>query len=102
MAEKIIAIIANGRPLEPELARKAVRPASTIIAVDGGALSCKESGIKPDFIIGDFDSITRELIEHYKDVEIIQVKDQYSTDMEKALNFASSLSPDNLIILSAF
>lgn len=102
MPEKTIAIIANGRALESNLAKKAIRSASTIIAVDGGALSCKESSIKPDFIIGDFDSISRELLEHFQDVEIIHLEDQYSTDMEKALNFATSLTPDQLIILSAF
>ena len=102
MSKKIIAIIANGRALESNLAREAVRSATVIIAADGGALSCKETGIKPDFIIGDFDSISRDLLEHYNDVEIIHLEDQYSTDMEKALNFATSLAPDRLVVLSAF
>jgi thiamine pyrophosphokinase len=97
-----VAIIANGRALESDLARKAVISASIIIAADGGALSCKESEIRPDFIIGDFDSVSRELLEHFHDVEVIHLEDQYSTDMEKALNFATSLSPDRLIVLSAF
>ena len=102
MSEKIIAIVANGRPLESKLAVQAVKSASVIIAVDGGAISCKECRIKPDFIIGDFDSISRKTLEHFQDVEVIHIDDQYSTDMEKALNFATSLKPDRLIILSAF
>ena len=102
MSEKIVAIIANGRALESDLAREVVKSASIIIAADGGALSCKESDIRPDFIIGDFDSVSRELLEHFHDVEVIHLEDQYSTDMEKALNFATSLSPNRLIVLSAF
>ena len=102
MSEKIVAIVANGRPLESKLAKHTVKKALIIIAVDGGALACKKSGIKPDFIIGDFDSISRDLLDHYHDVEIIHIEDQYSTDMEKALNFATSLDPDKIIVLSAF
>jgi thiamine pyrophosphokinase len=102
LSEKIIAIVANGRPLESKLARQALESASIIIAADGGAISCKKSGIKPDFIIGDFDSISRDTLDHFHDVEVIHLQDQYSTDMEKALNFAESLNPDRLIILSAF
>ncbi len=81
---------------------QAVKSASIIIAADGGTLACKKSGIKPDFIIGDFDSISRDLLNQYHDIEIIHIEDQNSTDMEKALNFATSLSPDRLIVLSAF
>lgn len=102
MSERIIAIVANGRGLDSELAKIAVKSASVIIAVDGGAISCYQAGIRPDFIIGDFDSISRELLDHYQDVEIIHLEDQYSTDMEKALNFVTSLSPTRLIVLSAF
>jgi thiamine pyrophosphokinase len=102
LSEKIIAIVANGRPLESRLAIQIVKSASIIIAADGGTLACKKSGIKPDFIIGDFDSISRDLLNQYHDIEIIHIEDQNSTDMEKALNFATSLSPDRLIVLSAF
>ncbi|HES59499.1 MAG TPA: thiamine diphosphokinase, partial [Caldithrix sp.] len=102
MSEKIIAIVANGRPLESRLAVQAIKSASVIIAADGGAIACKKSGIKPDFIIGDFDSISRDTLNHFKDAEVIHIQDQYSTDMEKALHFATSLKPDRLIVLSAF
>ena len=79
MSEKIIAIVANGRPLESKLAVQAVKSASVIIAVDGGAISCKECRIKPDFIIGDFDSISRETLEHFQDVDVAGIPEELAT-----------------------
>lgn len=39
-----------------------------LIAVDGGADALLEVGLKPDIIIGDFDSVTAEALGHAKDL----------------------------------
>ena len=101
MPEKIIAIVANGEPIRPEKILKILKNVHTIIAADGGALLCKEAGVHPHYIIGDFDSLSDEMRQFFTKSEIIHQSDQYSTDMEKALKLASTLKPDSLKVLSA-
>jgi len=60
-----------------------------IIAADGAANNLKKINIIPDLILGDLDSIKRDVIKYYtnKDVPIIKFTEQETTDFEKALNF---------------
>lgn len=102
MAGKIIAIIANGESLVSDWARDNLRDASIIIAADGGALLCSELDIRPDYIVGDMDSISRELKDTFSDSEFILRPDQNSTDMQKAIDFAMSLSPVLIKVFSSF
>ncbi|HAT03521.1 MAG TPA: thiamine diphosphokinase [Candidatus Magasanikbacteria bacterium] len=60
---------------------KKVRP---LVAADGGANHLYDSGIVPDMIIGDLDSLQNK--EEWKQkTNIIHVPDQDSTDLEKVL-----------------
>ncbi len=61
-----------------------------IICTDSGADHARALGITPNIIIGDFDSITKDtqaFFEANKTVKSIHDPDQYSTDLEKALNW---------------
>lgn len=102
MYDKIIAIIANGEIIESQLIKTILSDVSVIIAADGGAVNCRILGIKPDYIIGDLDSVTPELRRHFSGTKIINRPDQNYTDMQKAIRFALTLSPRRLKILSAF
>ncbi len=58
-----------------------------IIAADGAAAQLRSKGFLPNYIIGDLDSLAHE-IDHWrnlKDIVIEEVRDQSSTDFEKAL-----------------
>ncbi len=101
MTEKTVVIIANGEELNPDLCRAIVSKDNIIIAADGGAVACQNAKIFPHYIIGDLDSVTEDLQHFFSGSEIIHLTDQYSTDMEKALKLASSLSPHKVKILSA-
>lgn len=59
-----------------------------IICADGGAIHAHKLGIKPDRLVGDYDSIPMDLLEQYRndsDIEVIDGEDQNCTDLEKAL-----------------
>ena len=61
----------------------------TLICADGGANSARKYNIVPDIVVGDFDSIEENTISAFKyKSRIIHVKSQYSTDVEKCLNYA--------------
>lgn len=60
-----------------------------LICADGGANIAYKLNLTPDFIIGDFDSIRPEVKKYYfSRSEIIQLKGQNDTDVEKCLKFA--------------
>ena len=83
-------IIGNGKPPGKNLIRYLQsRNYSTIICADGGADSAKKLGIVPDYIIGDFDSISRETLKHYANKsKIVKISRQNDTDIEKCLKLA--------------
>jgi thiamine pyrophosphokinase len=59
-----------------------------IICADSGARHAKALNVKPHQLIGDFDSISKQLLALYRDdnaVEVIDALDQNLPDLEKAL-----------------
>ncbi len=64
-------VVVRGHDYREDL--RALKPyvrefAPVLIAVDGGADALLEVGLKPDIIIGDFDSVTAEALQHAKDL----------------------------------
>lgn len=71
---------------------------SMIIAADRGLLTVDRLKLKPDYILGDFDSVPLELLSEYKDKEITietfpTMKDRTDTHIafERALEYKPSL-----------
>lgn len=83
-------ILANGKPPKKEVINYLRRIGySTLICADGGANTAYKMKLKPDFIIGDFDSARPEVLDYYKNsVRIIKVSRQNDTDVEKCLKYA--------------
>ena len=63
------------------------------MAIDGAAEIARKEGWRPDFIIGDFDSVRRTTLAHFSrlGVEILRTPDQDYTDLEKALAWVATL-----------
>ena len=81
-------IIINGilpqiKHFEPEL-----KSANLILCADGGANQAIEKSIKPDFVIGDLDSLKPEVRSQFKESQMIFRPNQCATDLEKTLQFA--------------
>lgn len=75
-----------------------------IICADGGANTAKKMNIRPDYIIGDFDSADSSILDFFKDQNTNIIKDQNEnkTDLELALSLAESLDPREILIIGAF
>lgn len=58
-----------------------------IVAVDGGANTCKQLNIIPETVIGDLDSCSSKNLTFFRErgVSIKHIKEQDTTDFEKAL-----------------
>jgi len=100
MSSKII-IFANGQKPRKSFVAKELNSKATVIAADGGLKHCIKLEIVPDYIIGDFDSSSAAEHRQFPKAQIISKPDQYLTDMEKALELADSLNPEQIIIFSA-
>ena len=100
MKKNIVAIIADGEKVND--IGIILKDADIIIAADGGANLCRSQKIKPAYIIGDLDSITYENMEFFSDSKFIEIPEQDQTDLQKALDYALSLNPTKIKIISVF
>lgn len=96
-------ILANGQaPGRSQLNYLKTSGYQTFICADGGANTAFKLGITPNFIIGDFDSVRKDVLKYYKEKsQIINIKSQYTTDVEKCLNFAVKNKYTHTVLLGA-
>ena len=76
----------------------------SIIAVDKGLESLHKLNKTPNAIVGDFDSVSKDLIKFYenKNIPINAYKSEKDfTDTELGLDLAISLNPDKITIVGA-
>ena len=94
-------ILANGNPPTKRLFRKYLLSADWFICADGGANTAVRFGSIPHLIIGDFDSVRKETLRVFRKVELQKLKDQNSTDLEKALTAAIRKKCTEIVVLGA-
>lgn len=92
-------VLCNGLPPPQPLFKNCLRYSNLFIAADGGANVAVKLGGKPDIIIGDMDSY--KSLDELSSVEIIHDPDQYSNDLEKALNLAKEKGARKVTVLGA-
>ncbi|HSP87552.1 MAG TPA: thiamine diphosphokinase [Ignavibacteriaceae bacterium] len=94
-------ILANGKsPKKSVIKFLQKHNYTTLICADGGANKALNLNLIPDFIIGDLDSIEDSTLKYYQDKsEIIKLKRQNDTDVEKCLKFAIQKKYDEVILL---
>jgi len=97
-----IVIFANGENPEIRNMQTIVSKADYIIAADGGILNCHKNNVEPNCVVGDFDSLSEEKVLIGKDIDIIRIAEQESTDMEKAIEHAKTLNPSHIDIFCSF
>lgn len=96
-------IIANGDAPGKKLAADWLRAGDTLICADGGGRAALALGLAPQFVIGDFDSLTQDELDALKKrgaVLRLYPKEKDETDLELALMFAAP-THDEIIILGA-
>jgi len=97
-------IICNGRIENYSCYNEHIRNADYIICADGGATHAKKLGLKPDVLMGDFDSINRDDFSYFNEmgIEILKfpvMKDM--TDTELAVEHALNKGCDFVVLIGA-
>ena len=83
---------------------KQIKP-DCIIGVDQGLEFCYRNHVIPDWILGDFDSISKEVIDWYREQQEIPIR-QYKpekddTDTRLGMELALKLGSDKIFLLGA-
>lgn len=99
--KKILTIIANGERPDQNKLHSVLKNTDIIIAIDGGANHCEKLGIRPNFIVGDLDSIDDKIKENFPQSSIVSLDNQDFTDMEKTLEFIKRFNPTKVNIFAA-
>jgi len=86
-SQKVL-ILANGEPPSRSFLNKFA--SHTLIAVNGGLKICQAYGLEPELILGDFDSVSREMLQRYPDAVKVSLPSQDKSDLEKALEFLAA------------
>ncbi|MFC1583417.1 thiamine diphosphokinase [Candidatus Neomarinimicrobiota bacterium] len=95
-----VVILADGtfpthhRPLE------VLERAGTIVCCDGAANSFLKRSRKPEYVVGDLDSIDEEARTMFQD-RLVPIPSEQSSDLEKALQFAAGKGCREVTILGA-
>ena len=93
-------VLADGRFPQAELARRYLFKAKRVICCDGAVGKLQECQLVPSVIIGDMDSISRELKHKYAD-RIVEISEQETNDLTKAINWAADNDTQELVLLGA-
>lgn len=95
-------IVCNGSIIDYSYYKKYLENDRLIISVDGGAAHIRQFGIIPHIVLGDFDSISKEDFEYFKNAgaEIIQFQvEKDMTDTELALKTAIERGYREIVII---
>lgn len=81
-----------------------LQPGDLLIAADGGAIHCLELGLRPDYVVGDMDSLDETHLEalQAQGAQIIRYPTRKDyTDLELAVQHALKLGADEITIMAA-
>ncbi|HCQ89985.1 MAG TPA: thiamine diphosphokinase, partial [Clostridium sp.] len=93
--------ISGGKAPSEEILNIYIEKGYEIIAADSGANCLYKYRIIPKILLGDFDSIDKEVLNYFKDkTEILTVPSEKDfTDTELALNMAIDLKAEDIVFL---
>ncbi|MBM6686412.1 thiamine diphosphokinase [Faecalicatena contorta] len=101
------AVIISGGTLYEELIEKTIGECEDpcIIGVDKGVEFLYRHNIKPSYIVGDFDSLSHEIVDYYKNETHVSVREfnpvKDASDTEIAVRLAITLGCHEMVILGA-
>lgn len=97
-----VVIIAGGNPPSKKLLMKEISSNAFLIGADSGANCLYDYNIKPNLLVGDFDSINENALDYFKKnnyvLDIYPTEKDY-TDTEIAVQRALAMRPEEIVFL---
>lgn len=96
---KCVVVIANGEMELNSAVHSKIKSAAAVIVADGGLNHCHRLGIKPSWVVGDFDSVDPSILQEVQagTTRLKRAKDE--TDLEVAIKKAKQISGQAQIII---
>ncbi len=94
-------LLLNGALPRPALVKRLARGCRALVCADGGARHAARLGLRPDFVVGDMDSLPSPLPRSWKKTLYWCDFDPERSDLEKALSFLSELGCARLYVAGA-
>ncbi|MDR1801933.1 MAG: thiamine diphosphokinase [Lachnospiraceae bacterium] len=105
MSRKTIIISGGTLPEQAVLEILKEHEGASIIGVDRGMEFLYRHGIKPDYLVGDFDSVSEEIADYYRNKTRIPIREfnpqKDVSDTEIAVRMAMTLGGKKILILGA-
>ena len=98
-------VVVSGGMLDEEFTLQILKSEETeyIVAADHGLEFLYKHGIKPDYIVGDFDSTSEEIVNYYKTETKVPIRQfnpvKDASDTEIALRLCLNMGRKNIVIL---
>jgi thiamine pyrophosphokinase len=99
-----IIIFAHGLLNRPEALRLTLTATDRIFCADGGAYHALALGLTPEYVIGDLDSLSPEVISQLETAGVKLCRypvDKDQTDLELTLQHAMAEKPDEIVLVAA-
>jgi len=97
-----VIIVSGGNPPSKELLNREIIKDTFLIVADSGANCLFDYKIKPDLLVGDFDSIDKEVLNYFKQnnckIDTYPTEKDF-TDTEIAVEKALIMKPDKIVFL---
>jgi thiamine pyrophosphokinase len=93
-------ILANGNFPKHEIPLGFLNHAEQIVCCDGATQSLLDAGLKPDFIVGDLDSISDDIRKAFSSI-LVHRSEQETNDLTKAVQFCVENNYTEISILGA-
>ena len=98
LINKNIVLLANGEFPTNKIAINYINKADLIVCCDGAANTAIKKGYNPDYIIGDFDSVNKDICNNS---ELIHISDQNENDLRKSIHWIEQNGGKEIVILGA-
>ena len=93
-------ILAGGDVTATDALKNACRDADLVIAADSGLRHAAPLGLSPDIVVGDFDSVTEEVLSSYPDLPRLEhPAEKDLLDLELALGYAREQGATTFLIV---
>ncbi len=92
-------IICSGTPPTKKLLEENIEKADLQIGADGGGHVFIGYGFTPDIVLGDLDSFKYT---NHENINVLEIEEQNSTDLDKALDYALKKGAKTCTVLGAF
>lgn len=93
-----VLVVTGGDPVPPDVA-STLPAADLVVAADSGLDHAQALGLKPDVVVGDFDSVTTAALDAFDGPLERHPVEKDATDLELALQRAVASEPDRIVVV---